>query len=52
MSAMHLRATLRQWRQRVRDRRELASLGDTMLHDIGITRAEAQYLVNKPFWKE
>jgi uncharacterized protein YjiS (DUF1127 family) len=49
---MHLRSTLRQWRQRIRDRRELAGLGEAMLHDIGITRAEAQYLANKPFWRE
>ena len=52
MSAMHLRSTLRQWRQRIRDRRELAGLGEAVLHDIGISRAEAQYLANKPFWKE
>jgi uncharacterized protein YjiS (DUF1127 family) len=52
MSAMHLRSTLREWRRRVRGRRELAGLGDHMLHDIGITRADAQYLANKPFWKE
>lgn len=52
MSAMHLRSTLRQWRRRIRDRRELAGLGESMLHDIGISRADAQYLANKPFWKE
>jgi uncharacterized protein YjiS (DUF1127 family) len=49
---MHLRSTLRQWRRRIRDRRELAGLGESMLHDIGISRADAQYLANKPFWKE
>jgi uncharacterized protein YjiS (DUF1127 family) len=45
-------ATLRQWRRRLRDRRELAGLSDLMLQDIGITRADAEYLANKPFWKE
>ena len=58
MSAMHFSgvgsplATLRQWRRRIRDRRELAGLSDLMLHDIGITRADAQYLASKPFWRE
>ena len=55
MSAMHFHSplpTLRAWRRRSRDRNQLASLGDTMLQDIGISRAEAQYLANKPFWRE
>ena len=52
MSAMHLRSTLREWRRRIRDRRELAGLGEMILRDIGISRAEAQYLADKPFWKE
>jgi uncharacterized protein YjiS (DUF1127 family) len=54
MSAPHLHplSTLREWRRRVRSRRELASLSDTMLLDIGITRADAEYLANKPFWRE
>ena len=52
MSAIHLRSTLREWRRRLRDRRELAALGDAMLHDIGISRSEAQYLASKPFWRE
>jgi uncharacterized protein YjiS (DUF1127 family) len=44
--------TLREWRRRVRDRRQLGSLSDSMLEDIGISRAEAEYLSNKPFWRE
>jgi uncharacterized protein YjiS (DUF1127 family) len=43
---------LREWRRRMRDRNELASLSDTMLQDIGISRTEALYLANKPFWRE
>jgi uncharacterized protein YjiS (DUF1127 family) len=42
----------RQWRQRARERAELASLDDRMLADIGISRAEAQFLSGKPFWRE
>ena len=54
MSAMHFHpvAKLRQWARRIHGRRELASLSDAMLHDIGISRADALYLANKPFWKE
>jgi uncharacterized protein YjiS (DUF1127 family) len=44
--------TWREWRRRVHDRRELAGLSDEMLHDIGISRAEALYLANRPFWRE
>lgn len=54
MSAMHFHpvAKVREWRRRAHGRRELAALGDQMLHDIGISRSEAVYLANKPFWKE
>jgi uncharacterized protein YjiS (DUF1127 family) len=44
--------TLRQWRRRAHDRAELASLDDRMLRDIGLTRADAEFLSNKPFWRE
>jgi uncharacterized protein YjiS (DUF1127 family) len=49
MSAMK---TIRKWQQRVRARHELAALGDRMLKDIGITRADAVAQAGKPFWKE
>jgi uncharacterized protein YjiS (DUF1127 family) len=54
MSAMHFHplATLRQWQRRMKERRQLADLNDLMLHDIGLTRADAEFLANKPFWKE
>ena len=45
-------ATLREWRRRARDRAELASLDDRMLRDIGLTRSDAEFLSNKPFWRE
>lgn len=41
-----------QWRRRLRERAELARLDDRALLDIGITRADAEFLMNKPFWKE
>jgi uncharacterized protein YjiS (DUF1127 family) len=43
---------LRQWRRRAKERAELAALDDRMLADLGISRAEAQFLSNKPFWRE
>jgi uncharacterized protein YjiS (DUF1127 family) len=42
---------LREWPQRARDRAQLASLDDRMLRDIGLTRADAEFLSNKPFWR-
>jgi uncharacterized protein YjiS (DUF1127 family) len=45
-------STWREWRRRAHDRRELARLSDEMLHDIGISRAEALYLANRPFWRD
>jgi uncharacterized protein YjiS (DUF1127 family) len=45
-------ATLREWRRRAHDRAELARLDDRMLRDIGITRADAEFRSNKPFWRE
>ena len=45
-------ATLREWRRRVHDRARLAELDERMLKDIGLTRADAEFLINKPFWRE
>jgi len=46
-----LYATLGVWRQRARERAQLARLSDRMLADIGISRADAEFLINKPFWR-
>jgi uncharacterized protein YjiS (DUF1127 family) len=45
-------ATLGEWRRRSRDRAELATLNARTLADIGLTHGEAEFLANKPFWKE
>jgi uncharacterized protein YjiS (DUF1127 family) len=54
MSGMHFHpiTKLRQWRRRAKERQQLAGLSDLMLQDIGITRADAEFLANKPFWRE
>src|SRR5690348_11487325 len=45
-------ATLREWRQRSRERAELAKLDDRMLRDIGVTRGDVCREINKPFWRQ
>ncbi len=45
-------ATVREWHRRSRDRAALARLDERTLQDIGLSRAEAQFIVNKPFWRE
>jgi len=45
-------ATLRVWRRRLRERDQLSRMDERLLKDIGITRAEALRLSDKPFWKE
>jgi uncharacterized protein YjiS (DUF1127 family) len=39
------------WQMRSRQRRELRGLDDAILRDVGISRAQANYDGNKPFWK-
>jgi uncharacterized protein YjiS (DUF1127 family) len=51
-AANHVVTTVREWRRRSRDRARLAELDDRMLKDIGLTRADAEFLINKPFWRE
>jgi uncharacterized protein YjiS (DUF1127 family) len=41
---------LREWWRRRRSRIFLCQLDDFLLKDIGVTRAEAEHEVNKPFW--
>ena len=39
------------WHQRARQRRQLQSLSDHMLRDIGLTRADVFAESSKPFWR-
>ena len=39
------------WLERSRQRRHLAMLSDHMLKDIGMTRADVEAEVSKPFWE-
>lgn len=40
------------WRDRIRQRREIARLDDRMLADIGLSQIEASREANKPFWQD
>jgi uncharacterized protein YjiS (DUF1127 family) len=42
---------IREWQRRARSRRELASLCDRCLRDIGATRYDADREARKPFWQ-
>ena len=39
------------WRERARERRELAQLDARSLHDLGLNPGSIQFEVNKPFWR-
>ena len=39
------------WRQRARERNELSHLDSRLLADIGLSPAEAEFIINKPFWR-
>jgi uncharacterized protein YjiS (DUF1127 family) len=39
------------WADRMRQRRHLAELDDRLLHDIGISRADVEAEISRPFWR-
>ena len=47
----HVVAMLHIWQERARQRRELLSLSDHALRDIGRSRAEALREARQPFWR-
>lgn len=47
----HVLAELREWRRRLRDRRDLAAMSDRSLRDISLTRYDAEWEARKPFWR-
>jgi uncharacterized protein YjiS (DUF1127 family) len=42
---------LEEWSARAQERRDLRSLDDRMLKDIGVSRSDAEREGEKPFWK-
>lgn len=43
--------TLHLWRQRYRDRQELARWTERDLHDIGVSRSDIAHELEKSFWR-
>jgi uncharacterized protein YjiS (DUF1127 family) len=43
--------TLSLWLRRLRDRDQLAHIDERGLRDIGLTRADAEVEIAKPFWR-
>jgi uncharacterized protein YjiS (DUF1127 family) len=39
------------WRQRARERNELAKLDARSLRDLGLSPGQIQFEANKPFWR-
>lgn len=44
-------ATLIDWQERANQRHALASLSDAALRDLGLSRADVETEVSKPFWR-
>lgn len=42
--------TLLTWQDRLRQRQSLQELGERELSDMGMSRNDVEYEVNKPFW--
>jgi len=51
-SASNMQAVVSEWQKRSKGRNELARMNSRLLQDIGLTRAEVQTEINKPFWKK
>ncbi len=43
--------TLHVWRERMRQRRELAQWSDRDLHDVGLSWSDIVHEAEKPFWR-
>jgi uncharacterized protein YjiS (DUF1127 family) len=39
------------WSERAAQRRRLRQLDDHLLHDMGLSRADVEQEVSKPFWR-
>lgn len=50
--AVRLFDAIGNWSERASQRRALASVSDHVLHDIGMSRLDAEYESEKPFWRK
>lgn len=49
--AVHAVLKIITWQERVRERRQLATISDDMLRDVGLSRSQVDHEVRKPFWR-
>ena len=47
----HAVGLLATWRRRAADRQQLCGLDDSMLRDVGLSRADVEVEFSKPFWR-
>ena len=47
-----IRQILATWRQRTKERRELANLDYRTMRDLGISPTDVVFEANKPFWRD
>ncbi len=55
IQALSLRALWRQvvrWHELAQERRMLAGLSDSALHDLGLSRADVEHEAVRPFWDD
>ena len=50
--AIRLFDAIGSWSERAGQRRALAAASDHVLHDIGMSRLDAEYESEKPFWRK
>jgi uncharacterized protein YjiS (DUF1127 family) len=47
-----LNETIHIWRDRIRQRRELAQWTERDLHDVGLSHSDIAHEAEKPFWRD
>lgn len=47
----HLFLTWREWRRRIRTRRDIARLDEQTAHDLGLSASQLRFESQKPFWR-
>jgi len=47
----HLGRLLQEWRRRARSRREIATLDERTIRDLGLSTGQLRFEAEKPFWR-
>jgi uncharacterized protein YjiS (DUF1127 family) len=51
MTLQHVRQFLREWRRRVRSRRDIATITYCPQRDLGLSASQMRFEAQKPFWR-